>query len=243
MATAAKIWLRATAVSLAASVLIVTAGCSAVPVTVESFAAQSPPPPRASAPTQPGYVGLIDPDWAQRTAVATGIPILAVLAYGGAAIRSEEAFPGCSLGWNTIAAIGLVESDHGRYGGAEVGADFRAVPEIFGVVLDGGDTLNIPDSDGGAVDGIVDYDRAVGPMQLIPQTWASFPSDGNGDGVPDPHNLSDAAIAGANHMCRAVAGDMSTPDGWREGIAAYNTALTYAGKVADAANRYRDSAD
>lgn len=243
MGTAAKIWLRATFASLAASVLIVTAGCSAAPVEGEPFAAQSPPPPQASAPTRPGYVGLIDPDWAARTAAATGIPRLALLAYAGAVIRSEEAFPGCSLGWNTIAAIGLVESDHGRYGGAVVGDDFRAVPEIYGVVLDGGDTLNIPDSDDGEVDGIAEYDRAVGPMQLIPQTWASFPSDGNGDGVPDPHNLSDAAIAGANHMCRAVAGDMSTPDGWREGIAAYNTAATYAGKVAAAANRYRDSAE
>jgi len=243
MATAAKIGLSAGVASLAASVLIVTAGCSAAVIEGEPFAEQSPPPPQASAPTLPGYVGLIDPDWAERTAAATDIPILALLAYAGASIRSEEAFPGCSLGWNTIAAIGLVESDHGRYGGAEVGADFRAVPEIFGVVLDGGDTLNIPDSDSGAVDGISDFDRAVGPMQLIPQTWASFPSDGDGDGVPDPHNISDASIAGANYMCRAVAGDMSTPDGWREGIAAYNTATTYAGKVADAANRYRDAAE
>jgi membrane-bound lytic murein transglycosylase B len=218
-------------------------GCAQAAPAEDPFAEQSPPPPIIDVPTRPGYVGLIDEGWAERTAAATGIPQLALLAYAGAVIRSEEAFPGCSLGWNTIAAIGFIESDHGRYGGAQVGDDFRAVPEIFGVVLDGGDTLNIPDSDGGAVDGISDYDRAVGPMQLIPQTWASFPSDGNGDGIPDPHNIADAAIAAANYLCRAVAGDMSNPDGWRTGIAAYNTATSYAGKIAEAANRYRDAAD
>ncbi|MCY7413747.1 MAG: hypothetical protein LH471_12050, partial [Salinibacterium sp.] len=115
----------AVAVAFAA---IGTAGCGAGAPEGEPFAAQASPPPQTSAPARPGYVGLIDPAWAERTSAATGIPSLALLAYAGAAIRSEEAFPGCSLGWNTIAAIGLVESDHGRYGGAEVGADFRAVP-------------------------------------------------------------------------------------------------------------------
>lgn len=228
------------AVLVGAAVLV--SGCAGVAPQPEPFAAQAPPPPLADTPTEPGYVGLVDPEWAARTSAATGIPLRPLLAYAGAAIRSEEAFAGCSLGWNTIAAVGLVESDHGRHGGAEVGPDYRATPEIFGVVLDGGESLTIDDSDGGAIDGISDYDRAVGPMQLIPQTWVSFPSDGNGDGVPDPHNIADAAIAAANYMCRAVGGDMSTPSGWRAGIAAYNTSSSYAGTVAEAAQRYADAA-
>jgi hypothetical protein len=201
------------------------------------FAEQSAAPPLASTPTGPGYVGLIDPDWAQRTADDAGIPLQAVLAYAGAVIRSAEVYPDCGIGWNTLAGIGLIESDHGRHDGSEIGSDFRVDPPIYGVVLDGGDTANIPDTDAGLVDGDDQYDRAVGPMQLIPQTWASWPSDGNGDGNPDPQNIADAAIAAANHLCRA-SGGMSTPDGWRAGIAAYNAGDDYLLAVAEAARRY-----
>lgn len=204
------------------------------------FAEQAGDPLVADPPTGPGYVGLIDRDWATQTARHTGIPRNALLAYAGAVVRSREVYPDCGIGWNTLAAIGLVESDHGRHDGSVVGDDFRVRPDIFGVVLDGGETENIPDSDGGLVDGITTFDRAVGPMQLIPQTWASWPSDGNGDGIPDPQNIADAAIAAANHMCRA-AGEMVTPDGWRAGIAAYNTATTYGQRVAIAANRYAEA--
>lgn len=203
-------------------------------------AQQSAAPPLAAAPTGPGYVGLIDAQWAKRTADATGIPYRAVLAYAGAVIRSAEVYPGCGIGWNTLAGIGLVESDHGRHGGSEIDEDFRVRPDILGVILDGGDTENIPDTDGGSIDGDAEFDRAVGPMQLIPSTWASWPSDGNGDGVPDPQNIADAAIAAANHMCRAAV-DMTTPDGWRAGIAAYNSGRDYLAAVAAAANRYRDA--
>ena len=223
---------------LAGIVVLALAGCTAAPDRTD--AAQAPPPPLAATPTGPGYTGMIDPDWAQRTAKATGIPLLAVVAYAGAALRSAEVYPDCGLGWNTLAAIGFVESDHGAFGGSSIGPDFTVAPPIYGVVLDGGDTEHIPDSDGGAVDGISDYDRAVGPMQLIPQTWASWPSDGNGDGVPDPQNIADAAIAAANHMCRA-SGGMSTPDGWRAGIGAYNSGGDYLRKVASAAQQYYDA--
>lgn len=204
-----------------------------------TWAQQAADPPRAATPTGPGYVGMIDPGWATRTAEQTGIPERAVLAYAGAVVRSREVYPDCGIGWNTLAGIGLVESDHGRHDGSVIGDDFRVRPDIFGVVLDGGETEKIPDSDGGAVDGISEFDRAVGPMQLIPQTWASWPSDGNGDGVPDPQNIADAGIAAANHMCRA-AGEMVTPDGWRAGVSSYNNATTYGGAVATAAQRYVD---
>ena len=219
--------------------VLALAGCAAPPG--PPSATQAGPPPRAASPAGPAYTDMVDPDWAQRVAQATGIPTLAVLAYAGAAIRAAEVYPDCGIGWNTLAAIGLVESDHGSFGGSSIGADFTVTPPIFGVVLDGGDTEHIPDSDGGAVDGIADFDRAVGPMQLIPQTWASWPSDGNGDGIGDPQNIADAAIAAANHMCRA-SGGMSTDEGWRSGIAAYNSGDDYLRKVATAAQQYVDQA-
>lgn len=182
---------------------------------------------------------MIDAGWAKRVASATGIPQLAVLAYTGAVVRSSEVTPDCGLGWNTLAAIGLIESDHGRHGGSVIGPDFAVNPSIFGVILDGGDTANIPDTDGGALDGNAQYDRAVGPMQIIPRTWASWPSDGNGDNVPDPQNIADAAVAAANYLCNASKG-MSTAAGWHAGIAAYNAGDDYLADVTAAAQKYYD---
>ncbi len=115
-----------------------------------TWATQAADPPLATTPTGPGYVGMIDPAWATKTAEQTGIPRLALLAYAGAVVRSREVYPDCGIGWNTLAGIGLVESDHGRHGGSVVGDDFRVRPDIFGVVLNGGATKNIPDSDGGS---------------------------------------------------------------------------------------------
>jgi hypothetical protein len=230
-----------TAVAVVVAVIIALAARAPQPAAL-TFAEQAPPAPLASTPSRPGYVGLIDEEWASGVAAATGIPELAVLAYSAATVRSAEVYPECGLGWNTLAAIGLVESDHGRHDGSRITDEFRVEPLIFGVVLDGGDTATIPDSDDGQVDGNSEFDRAVGPMQLIPQTWASWPSDGNGDSVADPHNIADAAIAAANYMCRASGSDMTTPDGWRAGIAAYNAGADYLEAVASAADRYGSAA-
>jgi len=41
----------------------------------------------------------------------------------------------------------------------------------------------ILDTDGGRLDGDISYDRAVGPMQVLPGTWARFGTDGDRDGV------------------------------------------------------------
>jgi len=105
------------------------------------------------------------------------------------------------------------------------------------VLLDGQGTAHIPDSDGGAIDGTAEGDRAVGPMQFIPEAWNNWHVDANRDGVDDPQNVFDAALASANYLCRA-AGDVGTRDGWLAGIAAYNPSLEYLNRVADAATRY-----
>ena len=64
------------------------------------------------------------------------------------------------------------------------------------------------------IDGDPDIDRAVGPMQLIPQTWRNWHVDGGADGVEDPQNIDDAATAAANYLCRSSIG-MDTEAGWR----------------------------
>ena len=46
-------------------------------------------------------------------------------------------------------------------------------------------------------------------MQFIPSTWMIYGADGNGDGIKDPFNIFDAALAAANYLCDA-GGDLST---------------------------------
>lgn len=207
-----------------------------------TFAEQAPPAPLAQEPSGVGITAAIDAAWAQRVAAATGIPQRAVLAYAGAARVANDIKPGCGIGWNTIAGIGLVESDHGRHDGSALDENGTATPPILGVVLDGGDTANIPDTDGGEFDGDDRYDRAMGPLQLIPDSWRNWAYDGNADGMLDPQNIDDAAVAAANYLCRASDSDMATPQGWRAGITAYNVGTEYLQNVAAAAQRYFDEA-
>jgi membrane-bound lytic murein transglycosylase B len=233
----------------AATIAVIAVVAAAVVIALQPrpeeapFAEQAAPAPLSAAPTRPGIAGVVDARWAERVAAATGIPGRALIAYAGAALTANEIKPGCGIGWNTIAAIGLVESDHGRHDGSGLDEAGTAVPPILGVVLDGGDTANIPDSDEGEFDGDSRYDRAVGPMQLIPATWRNWRFDGNGDGVADPQNIDDAAPAAANYLCRASDSDMASQEGWRAGIAAYNSAGGYMRDVAEAAQRYGAAAD
>lgn len=199
-----------------------------------------PPPTVAELPLE-GVSGYADPGWVARVSAASGIPVRALDAYAGAAIAKARVMPSCGLGWTTLAAIGLVESDHGRHGGSTVGEDGTVTPPIFGVALDGSSSAHIPDSDGGLVDGDAEYDRAVGPMQLIPQTWRNWHTDGNRDGVEDPQNIYDAVNATSNYLCRA-SGDMVSRDGWRAGVLAFNDSAAYVQSVANAANRYSKDA-
>jgi membrane-bound lytic murein transglycosylase B len=202
--------------------------------------AAAPAPEVAAAPA-PGVAGQVDEAWAQRVSDATGIPPLAVIAYAGGSLGSEDNVPGCGLGWNTIAAIGLVESDHGTHDGSAIGPTGAVAPPIYGVALDGDGVALIADSDGGQLDGDADHDRAMGPMQIIPDTWRSWMIDGNGDGIGDPQNIFDAALSAGNYLCHA-SGGMSTSDGWMSGIAAYNAGGDYLRKVAETAQYYADAA-
>ena len=106
----------------------------------------------------------------------------------------------------------------------------------IGVALDGNGFQEIPDSDAGAVDGDTEWDRAVGPMQIVPTTWAAWATEANGDGVPDIHNIDDSSLSAAEYLCYS-GGDLATEDGWRTAIAAYNESPAYLDEVLDYANR------
>jgi membrane-bound lytic murein transglycosylase B len=217
----------------------VTPGAERTPL--PSWAPPATPPPAAATPTGPGVAGLADPDWLDEVADATGIPRRALAAYAGAALVKAETMPECGLSWATIAGVGATESDHGRHGGARLDEGGTAVPGIFGVALDGDGVALVPDSDGGAIDGDAEADRAVGPMQFIPEAWRNWHVDGGGDGLEDPQNIDDAVLATANYLCRASTA-FETEDGWRAGIRSYNSPEVYLGTVAQYAIRYAEAA-
>ena len=78
----------------------------------------------------------------------------------------------CRLPWQLLAAIGKVESGQAR--GGKVDANGTTLSPILGPVLNGQGFALIKDTDGGAYDGDATHDRAVGPMQFIPSTWATL---------------------------------------------------------------------
>ncbi|WP_092152187.1 lytic transglycosylase domain-containing protein [Corynebacterium mycetoides] len=211
-----------------------------VPADVPPAAAQAPPLIDVHAP---GRTSDTLAEWAAPIAEQTGIGPQAVRAYGNAALVAQEAWPQCNLAWNTLAGIGWVETRHGTYTGRtfDTGrldeAGF-AQPPIIGPALDGsGQFAEIRDTDGGALDGDATFDRAVGPMQFLPGSWRIYGRDANGDGVADPQQIDDAALASANLLC-ADNRDLSTPEGWRDAIFSYNNSNDYVVKVRDAAANY-----
>jgi membrane-bound lytic murein transglycosylase B len=180
--------------------------------------------------------------WVARTAPVVGIPARALVAYGNAELVLRSAKPECRLSWATLAGIGRIESHHGQYGGAALGADGRPSKPIIGVPLDGSPGVKaIGDTDGGRLDGDPSTDRAVGPMQFIPSTWAKYASDGNGDGLGDPQQIDDAALAAARYLC-ANGRDMASASGWWSGILSYNNSTQYAQKVFGLADGYAKAA-
>ncbi|QRP44021.1 lytic transglycosylase domain-containing protein [Amycolatopsis sp. FDAARGOS 1241] len=181
-------------------------------------------------------------DWARKVAAVTGIPARALHAYGNAELAMRSADPGCKVSWATLAGIGRIESNHGQYGGAVLEADGRPSKPIIGVPLDGSTGVRaIGDTDGGRFDGDPVTDRAVGPMQFIPGTWRKWAADGNGDGLGDPQQIDDAALAAGRYLC-AGGRDMATASGWWSGILSYNNSTEYAQKVFGLADGYAKSA-
>lgn len=180
--------------------------------------------------------------WSEPIAEDTDIPGQALRAYANAELIAADAWPGCNLSWNTLAGIGYVETRHGTYSGkifsrSEINPEGVVEPPITGIPLDGtSGTAEIPDTDNGRLDGDTQYDRAVGPMQFIPESWARLGLDANGDGVANPHQIDDAALSAANLLCEDR--DLSTPEGWTSAIQAYNQSMEYVLDVRDAAASY-----
>lgn len=188
-----------------------------------------------------------------------GFSLIAFDAYrkAAAAVADEPAI--CAIDWATIGGIANIESFHGTLGNRFVTANGNLSRPLLGVLLDGGASeadgeiddgvagdsgatstasfARIPDSDGGALDGSAEFDRALGPMQFLPSTWRRYGADGNADGVNDPHNIYDSALGAANYLC-AVAKEIDS-GALELRLRSYNDSQTYVNKVLDDAARLR----
>jgi len=161
------------------------------------------------------------------TLSTNGIPSSALYAYRRAETLLGKADETCHLPWNLIAAIGRVESNHGRSNGNSLDTDGIAQPGIYGVPLDGNDgRAKITDTDTGALDKNSVYDLAVGPMQFIPGTWQSVGVDSDNDGKKNPQSINDAATSAGIYLC-AGAGDLSDPADAAAAVKRYNNSDAY----------------
>ncbi|MEU8688903.1 lytic transglycosylase domain-containing protein [Streptomyces sp. NPDC048665] len=165
-----------------------------------------------------------------------GIPATVLDAYKKAEAELRSSKPDCNLPWQLLAAIGKVES--GQADGGRVSADGTTLTPILGPVLDGNGFALIKDTDHGAYDGSAAYDRAVGPMQFIPSTWAWAGRDGNGDGKKDPNNVYDAALAAGHYLCRN-GWDLSREADLSSAILSYNNSQDYLNTVLSWLEYYR----
>jgi hypothetical protein len=162
------------------------------------------------------------------TTDGTGLPASVLEAYRRAETALAASDPGCNMRWELLAAIGQVESNQAR--GGNVDSAGTTISPILGPVLNGDGFANITDTDGGKWDGDTVHDRAVGPMQFIPSTWQTWGADGNDDGVSDPNNIFDAALAAGRYLC-AGNRDLSIEGNLHQAILGYNHSQAYLNTV------------
>lgn len=223
---------RGTAIA-AAAMAVLTA--SQAPRAVSAEAAE---PARTAAPAEHGlsvsgdtpYRTGLPPLRTRKKGSAQGatddgaLPASVFAAYRRAEEELARSAPRCRLRWQLLAAIGQVESGQAR--GGRVTGDGTTVTPVLGPRLTGGAFAIVADTDGGAYDGDAVYDRAVGPMQFLPSTWARWGADGNGDGRTDPDNVYDAALAAGRYLC-AGGRDLSNPADLDRAILGYNHSDAY----------------
>lgn len=79
---------------------------------------------------------------------------------------------------------------------------------------------------------------AEGWMQFMPESWATYGVDANGDGIKDPDNPWDAIFAAAG-LLRAS----GAPGNWHDALFSYNHADWYVEEVERAAERFSHSGE
>jgi Transglycosylase SLT domain len=118
------------------------------------------------------------------------------------------------LDWSVLAAIGKVESDHGRSRLPGVQSGFNCAGAAGPMQL-----------------GVGAGDHGCGDAG---DAWATYAVDGDGDGRRDVYDPADSIPAAARYLRAAGA-----PDDYRRAIFAYNHAAWYVAEILATAERYR----
>lgn len=170
-----------------------------------------------------------------------GVSQTAVGAYVTGAEWANRQHPGCGLDWHLLSGIGAVETGHGTFAGSSLDGQGVASPPIRGPQLNGERFALVLDTDGGALDGDPDYDRAVGPMQFIPASWRTY----RPGPTADPQNIRDAAKAAGALLCSVADAEsrpLSDPAVEEAAIRSYNDDPLYVKAVRGFASDYRRAA-
>lgn len=171
---------------------------------------------------------------------AADIPPRMLTAYKKAVQQIGTYVPKCrGMRWPILAGIAKVESNHAI--GRSIAANGDIRPKIYGVLLNGsgqgGNTTPVADTDNGRWDGTSTGERAVGPFQFLPSTWASLGEDANGDKVADPHNADDAALGAAVYLCGGGR-DLTQRTQLKTAILQYNHSTEYVATVLGWTDQY-----
>ncbi|MFE2700816.1 C40 family peptidase [Streptomyces mirabilis] len=175
---------------------------------------------------------------------AADIPPRMLTAYKKAVQLVGRYVPRCrAIGWPILAGIAKVESNHAI--GRTIAGNGDIRPRIYGVLLNGsgagGNTTAFPDTDNGRWDGTASGERAVGPFQFLPSTWASIGKDANGDKTADPHNADDAALGAAVYLC-GNGRDLTQRSQLEAAILQYNHSTEYLSNVLGWIDQYTAAA-
>ena len=137
--------------------------------------AETPSPTLPSLPTPPTRPADALAAWAYKISQVIAVPVVAAQAYGYAQLELQRTDSACHLSWTTLAGIGEIGSRHGQAGGAVLEQGGRSSPAIVGPLLDGkAGRAVVRDTDAGAFDGDATFDRAMGPLRLMPALWRAL---------------------------------------------------------------------
>jgi hypothetical protein len=199
----------------------VAAATPSDPEPVDSTSASAPPVlrpiPRHTGPGAAARENLLD------------VPERALAAYQRAAAVMAPADPECHLTPELLAAVGRVESDHGRYAAWRLGPRARMFPALVGSPMSAraqATASPLADTDGGVFDHDAAADHPLGPLQILPGAWRQVAVDGDGDGLRSPDDLDDAALGLAIELCDGDL-DLATPSGQAEALARLNARRGY----------------
>jgi cell wall-associated NlpC family hydrolase len=149
---------------------------------------------------------------------------------GTALLPSAEVPNGGQLVMPTEISTPPLELQVLSYG--ELLALWQEAGEVYGIPWEVLASINQIESDFGRNMGPSSA-GAVGWMQFLPSTWDRWGVDGNGDGIADPWNATDAVYAAARYLAAAGA-----HEDLRRSVFAYNHSEEYVDAVLAGASRF-----